>query len=195
MTTTATEAAPVTIAAPLRVLYFVRFGFALAWAILVALTAAAITPLSATLLVIYPVFDVIAAVVDHRVSRGTRPSTLLYVNMALSILAAIGLAVAAASGGRTVLLVWGLWAITAGAVQLIVGVLRRSLGGQWPMIFSGGISVLAGAVFALQSGSASVSLVGLAGYATLGGIFFLVSAIRLGRSATARGRRASDSPS
>jgi uncharacterized membrane protein HdeD (DUF308 family) len=195
MTTTATEAAPATIAAPLRVLYFVRFGFALAWAILVALTAAAITPLSATLLVIYPVFDVIAAVVDHRTSRGTRPSTLLYVNMALSILAAIGLAVAAASGGRTVLLVWGLWAITAGAVQLIVGVLRRSLGGQWPMILSGGISVLAGVVFALQSGSASASLVGLAGYATLGGVFFLVSAIRLGRSVTVRERRASDSPS
>jgi uncharacterized membrane protein HdeD (DUF308 family) len=194
MTTTAAEAAPATIAAPLRVLYFVRFGFALAWAIVVALTASTITPLSTTLLVIYPVFDVIAAVVDHRASRGTRSSALLYVNMALSILAAIGIAFAAASGGRTVLLVWGLWAITAGAVQLIVGILRRSLGGQWPMILSGGISVLAGAVFALQSGSAS-SLVGLAGYATLGGIFFLVSAIRLGRSAAVRERRASDSPS
>ena len=78
------------------------------------------------------------------------------------------------------LLVWGLWAVTAGAVQLIVALTRRGLGGQWPMILSGGISVLAGLGFILQSGSSSASLVGLAGYATLGGIFFLVSAIRLG---------------
>lgn len=56
------------------------------------------------------------------------------------------------------------------------------------MILSGGISVLAGAAFALQSSGASASLVGLAGYATLGGIFFLVSAIRLSRTAKANDR-------
>ena len=183
MTTTTPEARPATIASTLRTLYFVRFGVAIVWAIVVALTAATITPLSATLLVIYPVFDVIAAVIDHRASRGTRSAALLYVNMGLSLLAAVGLAVAAGSGRSAVLLVWGLWAITAGAVQLIVGIARRSLGGQWPMILSGGISVLAGTAFALQSAGASASLVGLAGYATLGGIFFLVSAIRLARTA------------
>jgi hypothetical protein len=50
------------------------------------------------------------------------------------------------------------------------------------MILSGGISVLAGLGFALQSGGASASLVGVAGYATLGGVFFLISALRLHRA-------------
>lgn len=188
MTTTTPDAPPASIAASLRRLYFVRFGFAIVWAIIVGLSAASITPLSATLLVIYPVFDLVAAVVDHRASRATRPAGLLYVNMALSALAAVGLIVAVMSGRSAVLLVWGLWAVTAGVVQLIVGLSRRSLGGQWPMILSGGISVLAGVAFAVQSGSATASLVGLAGYATLGGIFFLVSAIRLNRTATGTAR-------
>lgn len=188
MTTTTPDTRPATIASALRTLYFVRFGFAIVWAIVIVLTAASITPLTATLLVIYPVFDVVAAVIDHRASRGTRSAALLYVNMALSILAAIGLVFATASGRSAVLLVWGLWAITAGVVQLIVGISRRSLGGQWPMILSGGISVFAGAGFALQSAGSSASLVSLAGYATLGGIFFLVSAIRLSRAAKADAR-------
>lgn len=189
MTTTTPEARPATIASTLRTLYFVRFGFAIVWAILVALTATtSITPLTAILLVIYPVFDVVAAVIDHRASRGTRSAALLYANMALSVLAAVGLALAAGSGRSAVLLVWGLWAITAGAVQLVVGLSRRSLGGQWPMILSGGISVFAGAGFALQSAGASASFVGVAGYATLGGVFFLVSAIRLARAAKAGDR-------
>lgn len=188
MTSVQPAARPATIASALRTLYVVRFGFAIVWAALVAVTASAITPLSATLLVIYPLFDVVAAVVDHRASRATRASALLYINMGLSLLAAIGLAVASASGRPAVLLVWGLWAITAGAVQLAVAISRRSLGGQWPMILSGGISVLAGLAFALQSSGASASLVGLAGYATLGGVFFLVSALRL--TAAARSERA-----
>ncbi|MDN4599070.1 hypothetical protein [Leifsonia virtsii] len=188
MTTTTPDTRPATIASALRALYFVRFGFAIVWAILIALTAASVTPLTASLLVLYPLFDVVAAVIDHRASRGTRSAGLLYVNMALSVLAAVGLVFAAGSGRSAVLLVWGLWAITAGVVQLIVGISRRSLGGQWPMILSGGISVFAGAGFALQSAGAGASLVSLAGYATLGGIFFLVSAIRLSRASKAEAR-------
>ncbi|MGO4533694.1 hypothetical protein [Leifsonia sp. 2MCAF36] len=188
MTTTTPEARPATIASSLRALYFTRFAFAIVWATIIALTAAAVTPISATLLVLYPVFDLLAAVIDHRASRGTRSAGLLYVNMALSLLAAVGLAFAVGSGRSAILLVWGLWAITAGVVQLVVGISRRSLGGQWPMILSGGISVFAGAGFALQSAGSSASLVSLAGYATLGGIFFLVSAIRLSRAAKAGNR-------
>jgi uncharacterized membrane protein HdeD (DUF308 family) len=102
--------------------------------------------------------------------------------MALSLLAAIGLGFAVTSGLSAVMVVWGLWAITAGAVQLIVALLRRKLGGQWPMVLSGGISVLAGASFVLQSAK-SESAVGLGGYAVLGAVFFLISAIRLHRAA------------
>jgi hypothetical protein len=49
------------------------------------------------------------------------------------------------------------------------------------MILSGGISVVAGASFVLQTTKDGASLTTLAGYATLGGVFFLVSALRLGR--------------
>ncbi|MFD3684197.1 hypothetical protein ACFWTE_05175 [Nocardiopsis sp. NPDC058631] len=103
--------------------------------------------------------------------------------MALSLLTAVGLGVAATSGLPAVLAVWGVWAITAGTVQLIVAVVRYRLGGQWAMILSGGISTIAGSGFLLQGSAPDASLTNLAGYATLGGVFFLVSAIRLHRVA------------
>jgi uncharacterized membrane protein HdeD (DUF308 family) len=105
--------------------------------------------------------------------------------MALSLLAAVGLAIAVGSDLPAVLRVWGVWAITAGIVQLIVAISRRGLGGQWAQVLSGGISVLAGAGITAQAGSSSASLGSLAGYATLGGIFFLISAVRLHRAAKA----------
>ena len=96
---------------------------------------------------LYPLFDVAAAIVDARSSRATGSPALLYVNIAISLLAAVGLGVAGASGIPAVLRVWGAWAVVAGLVQLIVAVTRRKMGGQWPMIISGGISVLAGGSF------------------------------------------------
>ncbi|MFK4082819.1 hypothetical protein ACI2LF_01805 [Kribbella sp. NPDC020789] len=167
------------IASTLRRLYFVRFAFAIVWAVLMFTNQSRLGPVGVALLVLYPLFDVGAAVVDARSSRTTRG---LYVNIAISTLAAIGLAFAAASGVPAVLRVWGAWAVLAGLVQLIVGLGRRTLGGQWPMILSGGISVLAGASFIAAASAASPSLSNIAGYAVLGGIFFLVSALRLGKS-------------
>ncbi|WIX83553.1 hypothetical protein QRX50_23755 [Amycolatopsis carbonis] len=180
---TSTVLAPVGIAKPLRRLYFIRFAFTVVWAALLFVTGPGLGPVSTTLLVLYPLFDVAAAVVDARSAKGSKPVAGLYVNVAISLLAAVGLAVAASSGIPAVLGVWGAWAIVAGLVQLAVGLLRRTLGGQWPVILSGGISVVAGASFVLQATKDSASLATLAGYATLGGIFFLVSALRLGRAA------------
>jgi uncharacterized membrane protein HdeD (DUF308 family) len=167
----------------LRTLYYVRFGFAVIWAILITLTASKLNAACVALLVIYPLFDVAAAVIDFRSSGTTRPRAPLYLNMALSLLTAIGLAVAATSGIPGVLRVWGAWAITAGIVQLILAIRRYRLGGQWPMILSGGISVIAGSSFILMAGKPNPSLSTIAGYAVLGGIFFLISAIRLHRLA------------
>jgi uncharacterized membrane protein HdeD (DUF308 family) len=174
-----TATAPtVGIAPALRRLYFVRFGFALVWAGLLATTASTLGPLSVTLLVLYPVFDVAAALIDVRSDRST---VGLYVNIAISGLAGIGLAFAATSGIPAVLRVWGAWAIVSGLTQLVVGVSRRELGGQWAMIASGGLSTVAGTFFVLQAAQPMASLVNLAGYAAVGGLFFLVSALRLGR--------------
>ncbi len=167
----------------LRNLYFVRFGFAIVWAALMFAVGSSIGPLSATLIVLYPLFDVAAAIVDARSSGASGPARGLYVNIAISSLTAIGLVFAVTSGIPAVLRVWGVWAVVAGIVQLVVALTRRTLGGQWAMIASGGISVLAGTSFFLQAGAEGQALSSVAGYATLGGIFFLVSALRLGRAA------------
>ncbi|MCT2586900.1 hypothetical protein [Actinophytocola gossypii] len=178
MSTTTVPAAGVS--SPLRRLYFVRFAFALVWAGLLFATASSLGPVGVTLLVLYPVFDLGAAIVDARSSSGTRPVSLLYVNVAISLLAAAGLAVAASSGIPAVLRVWGAWAIVSGLVQLGVGVVRRGLGGQWPMIASGGLSAVVGGTFIAQAAAAGPSLTNVAGYAAVGGVFFLVSALRQG---------------
>jgi uncharacterized membrane protein HdeD (DUF308 family) len=180
--TTTTSPFAATIAPALRRLYFVRFGFALIWAVVLFLTASSIGPVSATLLVIYPLFDVGAAIVDARSSRASRSAMGLYVNIAISVIAAVGLVFAVTSGIPAVLQVWGVWAVLSGLVQLVVALRRRTLGGQWAMIASGTISTLAGISFFLQAAAPDASLSNLAGYALLGGIFFLVSALRLGRS-------------
>jgi uncharacterized membrane protein HdeD (DUF308 family) len=168
----------------LRRLYFARFGFAAVWAGLLVVTASSLTPISVALLVLYPLFDLAAAVFDFRSSGATRPRGPLVVNMALSALAAIALSVAVLSGVPDVLRVWGVWAITAGSVQVLVAIRRSRLGGQRVLVVSGGISVIAGSAFIVAAAGPDPSLAGLAGYATLGGVFFLVSAVRLRRAAT-----------
>jgi uncharacterized membrane protein HdeD (DUF308 family) len=184
--TTTTNSAAAAVAVTLRRLYFVRFGFALVWAVALFLTASSIGPVSATLLVIYPLFDVGAAVVDARSSRASRSARSLHVNMAISVIAAVGLVFAVTSGIPAVLQVWGVWAVVAGLVQLVVALRRRTLGGQWAMIASGTISTVAGISFFLQASAPHASLSNMAGYALLGGIFFLVSALRLSRSTGGR---------
>ena len=172
-----------TTASALRRLYFVRFGFAIVWALVMFTTTDHLGPLAMTLLVLYPLFDVAAAVIDARASRATGSPTLLYVNVAVSLLAAVGLAFADAFGIPAVLRVWGAWAVAAGLIQLIVAVARRGMGGQWPMIISGGLSVLAGGSFIVTAAADSPTLTNAIGYAIAGAVFFLVSAVRLGRAA------------
>ncbi|MFD4670728.1 hypothetical protein ACFWNN_13405 [Lentzea sp. NPDC058450] len=169
------------LAPALRTLYLVRFGFAVVWATLLFVTGSEIGLVSGTLLVLYPLFDVAAVVVDSRTSRGGA-SLALYANIAVSLAATAGLAFAVTSGIPAVLRVWGAWAVVSGVAQLVVGLVRRSHGGQWPMILSGGISTLAGTSFVLQAGAEGATLSNLAGYAAIGGVFFLVSALRLRRA-------------
>ena len=176
LTTTATAAAP-----RLRRLYLARFAFAVVWAALFALTSSPFGQVALALAVIYPVFDVAAAVTDARsASAGSRSTVALYLNMAISAAAAIALVVVGTGDVGHVLLVWGASAIAAGAVQLAVGIQRRAQAGHYPMIFSGALSIVAGTSFVASAHDAT-SLGALAGYAVLGGVFFLVSALRLGR--------------
>ncbi|MBW8805518.1 MAG: hypothetical protein JF587_16960 [Catenulisporales bacterium] len=178
----ATTAEPVGATPALRRLYFIRFVFAAAWAVLLVASGSDLTVGAKLLLFLYPAFDVAAAVFDARSASTDGPVKGLYANIAISSLAAVGVVVASASGVTDVLRVWGVWAIASGLVQLLVGLARRPMGGQWAMILSGGISVLAGANIIRSAAQQNPSLTILAGYATLGGVFFLVSALRLSRT-------------
>ena len=179
----ATSPTLATTAATLRRLYFVRFVFAVVWALVILSMASRLGPVTVTLLVLYPLFDVGAAIVDARASRAGGSVTGQRLTMVISLLTAIGVAIACTSGIPAVLRVWGAWAIVAGLLQLIVAVRRRLLGGQWALIVSGAISILAGGSFIATAGAADPTLTNAAGYAIPGGVFFLISALRLNRAA------------
>ena len=170
--------------ASLRKLYFIRFGFALVWSALLFALGGSGGVILTVLLVVYPLADALAVLWQLRAEgreQASRVPELINVLVSLVATVALGWVSTVSVGG--VLLVWGLWAITSGAVQLIAALLRRGLGGQVPLIVSGAISVLAGIGFAAGSAQAT-SAVGIGGYTLLGGVLFLVAAIRL--SALAR---------
>lgn len=168
-------------ALPLRRLYFIRAAFAAIWATLLATSGSALEGFTGVLLVIYPVVDAVAAVIDARSTRDGRARAAAVTNVAISSVAAFGLAIASSADITDVMRVWGGWAIASGLVQLGGAALRRHHGGQRFLIASGALSVLAGISFVISAAQAT-TLAGLAGYAALGGIFFLASALRLGRS-------------
>lgn len=75
-----------------------------------------------------------------------------------------------------------------GLIQLILGLRRRrSLGGQWPMIISGGQSMIGGTSFILLAHHPGQGISGLVGYAAFGAFYYLLAAFRLSRTATVTG--------
>jgi len=161
----------------LRRLYFIRFGFALVWAVLLFFVAGLGGAALTVLLVIYPLVDSAAVIWQLRAEGPAQASRVPEViNVVVSILAAIALA---AVPPASALAVWGVWALVSGAVQLVTAILRRSQGGQIPLIISGAISVLAGFGFAAQGAQGAAISAAVGGYALFGGVFFLVAAIRL----------------
>ncbi|GAA2307213.1 hypothetical protein [Streptomyces violaceusniger] len=176
----------------LRSLYLIRIAFSLIWVALVLTTSASLvstdkpTVIAAVLLIIYPLWDVIATLLERRMAGTGSPNRVSTVNVALGLAATAAMIIAVFSTIGRALLVFGIWALLAGAVQLVVAIRRRrTVGAQWPMVISGGQSVLAGATVAATSASATSSLSTVAGYAAFGAFWFLVSVIAL----SIRGRR------
>ncbi|MFI6280529.1 DUF308 domain-containing protein [Streptomyces sp. NPDC050988] len=170
----------------LRSLYLIRVAFSLVWVALVVATSASLvspdkpTVIAAVLLVVYPLWDVVATVLDGRMAGTGSRDRVATINMALGLAAAAGMITAVFSTIGTTLLVFGIWALLSGAIQLVVAIRRRrTVGAQWPMVISGGLSVLAGASFAAMSSSETSGLSTLAGYSAFGAFWFLVSAITL----------------
>lgn len=144
---------PVQTAHALRTLYFVRAAFSVVWVSLVFVFVKSSPSLTAALLLLYPAWDVLATFGDIRANRGTG-GTLLpqYVNIVIGSLTTVAVGIALRQGIPAVLIVFGVWAVLTGLIQLLLGLRRRrQLGGQWPMILSGGQSMLAGVLFVLQA--------------------------------------------
>lgn len=170
----------------LRSLYLIRAVFSLIWVVLVLTTSASLksadtlTAIAAVLLVVYPLWDAVATLLERRMAGTGATSRVSVVNVALGLAATIGMIIAVFSTIGTALLVFGIWALLSGAIQLVTAIRRwRTVGAQWPMIISGGLSVVAGAVFAATSGSATSGLSTIAGYSAFGAFWFLVSAVAL----------------
>ncbi len=182
MTTTDSTTA-LSYARALRNLYLVRFVFAFAWVGVMFVTSATATSPSALLtilLVLYPLFDAGAVLWQLRADPDKeRSKAAEWINVAVSVIVAISLGVSSSTAIPSALAVWGVWAIIAGIPQLITAIRNRRNGGQVAQMLSGGISVFAGAGFLLQGLQGNGMIAGAAGYAALGAIFFLVSAIRL----------------
>ena len=187
--TQVTTAAPTATTTPsgLRSLYLIRVVFSLIWVVFVFATSASLeskdkpTAIAAVLLSIYPLWDVVATFLERRMAGTGSTNRVTTANMALGLAATIGMVIAVFSTIGKTLLVFGIWALLSGAIQLFVAIRRRStVGAQWPMIISGGLSVLAGASFAAMSASSSSKLSTLAGYSAFGAFWFLVSAVTLG---------------
>ncbi|WP_062205733.1 hypothetical protein [Streptomyces sp. NBRC 109706] len=180
MATTETVS-PSTFGRALRRLYLVRFAFALVWAMLLFSTSDTTGALLTVLLIVYPLFDA-AAVLWQLRARGDarKPQVSEWVNVAVSVAVAIALGVASTVSISAALGVWGAWAIGSGIPQLVTALGNRRSGGQVPQILSGGISVLAGSAFLAQGIEGTDDIAGVGGYAILGGVFFLASAVHLG---------------
>ncbi|AUA16589.1 hypothetical protein CFP59_08780 [Streptomyces malaysiensis subsp. malaysiensis] len=129
---------------------------------------------------VFGMWDVIATLLERRMAGNGTPNRVSTVNMALGLATTAGMIIAAFSTIGKALLVFGVWALLSGAIQLAVAIRRRrTVGGQWPMVISGGQSVLAGATVAATSASATSSLSTVAGYSAFGAFWFLVSVIAL----------------
>ncbi|MFJ6893846.1 DUF308 domain-containing protein [Streptomyces hokutonensis] len=170
----------------LRSLYLIRVAFSLIWVALVVTTSASLvstdrpTVIAAVLLIVYPLWDVVATLLERRTAGTGSTDRVGTTNMALGLATTAGMIIAVFSTIGTALLVFGVWALLSGAIQLVVAIRRRrTVGAQWPMVISGGLSVLAGASFAAMSASATSSLSTIAGYSAFGAFWFLVSVIAL----------------
>jgi uncharacterized membrane protein HdeD (DUF308 family) len=164
-------------------LYFIRAGFSILWVILVALFAKTNTAIATILFVIYPAWDAIATYFDIQAQPPAANKTPQYVNGIISVATTISVVIALEKGIPEALMVFGVWAIATGLIQLVLGLRRRKqMGGQWPMIISGGQSMLAGASFIVMANQPNQGITTLIGYAAFGAFYFLLAAFRLSRT-------------
>lgn len=172
---------PATSSGWLKGYYFARFAVSAAWVAL-AFTVAKSTPsLAAVMLIAYPAWDALANLIDAQRNGGLGRNRTQMLNLVVSVLTAIAVAIALGKSMNAVLGVFGVWAVLAGVLQLATAVRRWKLyGAQWAIILSGAQSAFAGVFFVkMAGGAAPVGITNVAPYAAFGAFYFLVSAVWL----------------
>jgi hypothetical protein len=161
--------------------YFIRTAFSAIWVALTFSIGQHSPVAAAVLLVVYPAWDALANYVDMSRSGGMAENRTQATNVLISVLTAVAVIVAWTVNMNGVLGVFGVWAILAGLLQLGTAVRRwKRFGAQWAMILSGGQSALAGAFFIVQAHAPMPPAIAkVAGYAAVGAVYFLVSALLL----------------
>jgi len=176
--------APAQTAHSLRNLYVTRAAFSIIWVVLIALFANTSITIATILLIVYPAWDVVGTLFDIRANRNAVSKMPQFINIAISAVTTIAVALALQKGVPEALIVFGIWAILTGAIQLVLALRRRrELGGQWPMIISGGQSIIGGSSFIILAHDPTMGITSLAGYAAFGAFYYLLAAYRLSKSA------------
>ncbi|MDR9772640.1 DUF308 domain-containing protein [Rhizobium hidalgonense] len=164
----------------LRSYYFTRAAFSMVW-ISAAILFAGQSRAVAFLLVVYPLWDALANLIDAKVNGGLQANPSQTLNVAVSTVTALAVIIAVSNSTYAVLAVFGAWAILSGLLQLYTGVRRwRTDGAQWVMILSGAQSALAGGFMISQSfGIDAPTILDIVPYAGFGAFYFLLSSIWL----------------
>jgi len=167
----------------LRTLYFTRAAFSIVWILMVTTLANKNASVAMILFIIYPAWDVIATFFDIKSNSPSANKTPQYVNVAIGVITTIAVSIALQKGIAEALVIFSAWAILTGLIQLILGLHRRKqLDGQWPMIISGGQSMLAGVSIFLKAHTPGTGVNTLGGYAAFGAFYFLLAAFRLSKT-------------
>ena len=161
--------------------YFTRAVFSVVWVALAFTIGQHISTIAALLLVAYPLWDALANYVDMSRSGGMRTNPTQAFNVFASAAIAVAVIVVLQHDTVPVLDVFGVWAFLSGLLQLATAIRRKKrFGAQWAMILSGAQSAVAGVFFIAQAHAAMPpAIVKLAGYASVGAIYFLISALWL----------------
>ncbi|MBR0820767.1 DUF308 domain-containing protein [Bradyrhizobium liaoningense] len=165
----------------LKQYYFLRAVFSVAWVVAAFAVGPSSAAIAGALLVLYPAWDAAANFVDGLRSGGLNQNRTQALNVVVSLATAVAVLVALQMSMNRVLGVFGAWAVLSGLLQLGTAIRRwRSFGAQWAMVLSGGQSALAGGFFIFQATTPmSPTIANVAGYAAVGAVYFLVSAVWL----------------
>lgn len=172
--------------------YLLRAVVAAAWVAAAFAIGVANPVIAGVLLVLYPAWDAFANARDAQANGGFRANVPQALNTAVSVAVALGVLAALRIDPRLVLVLFGVWAVLAGLLQLTVGVRRwRTYGAQWAMVLSGAQSALAGGFFIKSAAAPAMPVIAIvAPYAAFGAFYFLVSAILLAPKTRRRGATA-----